>query len=142
MTEKAYLALGCFWGPDEHFSGLRGVVETQVGYSGGEEDNPVYEKLGGHAETIEVEFDPKKISFEEILEHFFAEHNPEIREISRYRSAIFYIGKDQRCEAEKAKAVFEKKIGRSVSTSIEPFGKFFRAEEYHQKYFEKMKGKR
>lgn len=141
MAKKAYLALGCFWGPDEHFGNLPGVIKTQVGYSGGKEDNPAYHNLGSHAETVEIEFDPAEISYREILSNFFQEHNPQAAETPRYRSAIFYIGSEQKREAEAIKSEVEKRLGLSVTTSIEPFGQFFRAEEYHQKYFEKMKNK-
>ena len=137
MTQKAYLAMGCFWGPDEYFSKLKGVVGTRVGYSGGKYKTPTYHVLGGNSETIEIEFDPSLVSFSQILEHFFLEHEPCVPQDDRYRSAIFYLNDDQKKEAEKAKEKFEEKLGKKVLTSIEPFGKFTLAEEYHQKYFQK-----
>lgn len=138
-NQFAYLALGCFWGPDEFFSGLTGVVSTEVGYAGGTTNDPTYYSLGDHAETIKIEFDPQIISYEEILKHFFAQHDPTVHEIARYRSIILYKNNEQKETAERLKAETEKKLGRPIATEIKIFGKFYPAEEYHQKYFEKMK---
>lgn len=137
MTKKAYLAMGCFWGPDDYFSKLEGVSKTQVGYSGGEFENPSYHVIGDSSETIEIEFDPKIISYKEILEHFFKEHDPWVEEESRYRSVIFYLNEDQKAAAKKAVKVYEKGNKRKVATEIEKFRKFTLAEDYHQKYFQK-----
>lgn len=137
--EKAYLALGCFWGPDEYFSRLPGIVKTQVGYSGGKTPAPDYHNIGDHSETIEIEFDPEIITYPEILRHFFSQHNPTKKEIQQYRSVIFYLNKNQEKSALEVKKNIEKELSQSILTSIEPFSKFFRAEEYHQKYFQKIK---
>ena len=137
MSQKAYFALGCFWGPQEHFDNLPGVLDTRVGYSGGEKENPTYHDLGNHAETVEIEFDPEMISYGKLLEHFFMEHDPSAVQIPQYRSAIFYLDEDQHREADGAVQKTEAKLKRKLSTSVEPFKKFYPAEEYHQKYFEK-----
>jgi methionine-S-sulfoxide reductase len=141
MTKKAYLALGCFWGPEEHFGNLPGILKTRVGYSGGTEDHASYENIGGHAETLELEFDPKKISFTEILEQFFMEHDPKFPEVPRYRSIIFYLDANQRKAAEETKEATSKKLRYPLYTEIKKFEKFFPAEKYHQKYFDKLKNK-
>ena len=135
MTQKAYLALGCFWGPQYYFSKLPGVISTRVGYSGGETEDPTYHKLGDHAETLEIEFQPDTISYEEILMHFFIEHEAYSKEPSRYRSAIFYTDDSQKKKAEKALKDFEADSGMKLVTALEPFKKFYLAEEYHQNYY-------
>jgi methionine-S-sulfoxide reductase len=136
MTQKAYLALGCFWGPDEFFSKLKGVKKTLVGYSGGKKVDPTYHDLGDHSETIEIEFNPDEITYEEILEHFFKQHDPRSLKTTQYRSAIFFLDDQQKKAAEEAKKKMEESLGQ-IKTAIEPFGKFYPAEEYHQKYLDK-----
>ncbi|MCH7756772.1 peptide-methionine (S)-S-oxide reductase, partial [Patescibacteria group bacterium] len=103
MVETATFALGCFWGPDDYFSKLPGVVRTRVGYSGGSTENPTYTDLGDHTETIEIEFDPSIISYEELLNHFFKKHNAGIVQSTQYKSAIFTHNKKQYTLAEKRK---------------------------------------
>jgi methionine-S-sulfoxide reductase len=138
MAQKAYLALGCFWGSDEFFSQLPGVIATRVGYSGGKKENPTYHNLGDQSETIEIEFDPKIITYTEILKNFFSQHDPKAQEKTQYLSAIFYLNSEQKKEAETAKEDAEKALGK-ITTVVEPFGKFYLAEEYHQKYFQKLR---
>ena len=140
---------GCFWGVEETFRQLPGVVETEVGYAGGTLANPTYEQLcmhgTGHAEVVRVMFDPKKISYEKLLDIFFSSHNPTCLNYQgpdfgdQYRSVIFYFGEEQKKLAETAKA-FQQKSGnwkRPIVTVIEPAPPFYRAEEYHQKYLMK-----
>jgi peptide-methionine (S)-S-oxide reductase len=147
--EKALFAAGCFWGVEEAFYGTPGVVETQVGYSGGHTEDPTYKQVlthtTGHAETVEVTFDPKKVSYEKLLEVFFRIHNPTTRDRqgpdigSNYRSAIFYRNDKQRDLALAAKENLESS-GRfkvPIVTDISKAGRFWPAEEYHQKYFMK-----
>ena len=139
--QTATFALGCFWGPEDYFSKLKGVAKTVVGYAGGTKKNPSYYDLGDHTETIEITFDPKIISFEELLNHFWKEHDPTEQHVTQYKSAIFYQNKEQFVLAEKSKKEIEKKLGREVATDIEKAAIFYPAEEYHQKYLQKGKGR-
>lgn len=148
----ATLAGGCFWGVEELFRELPGVTSTRVGYIGGNRSEASYEvvKTGktGHAEAIEISFDPAKISYEEILQYFFRLHDPTTvnrqgNDVGRqYRSAIFYHGERQRSAAESVKNLVEKsgKWSKPVITEIVAATDFFAAEEYHQKYLEKNPG--
>ncbi len=139
--QTATFALGCFWGPDDYFSKLKGVIKTRVGYAGGTKKNPSYYNLGDHTETIEITFDPKIISFEELLKHFWKEHDPTEQQVTQYKSAIFYQNEEQKKLAEKSKKEMEKKLGRKIVTEIKKAGTFYQAEEYHQKYLQKGKGR-
>ena len=148
---KATFAAGCFWGVEELFSQVKGVESTQVGYSGGGLDNPTYEDVcsgrTGHAEAIELEYDPSVTSYEELLMIFWNNHNPttinqqgpDIGE--QYRSAVFFHNQEQEDTANKVKEKLQdaatKKFGKKIVTEIIPTKKFFRAEEYHQQYLEK-----
>lgn len=140
-TAKAYFGMGCFWDPDDYFSKLDGVVKTTVGYAGGSQKHPTYEDLGDHTETAAIEFDPAKITYDELLAHFWAEHDPLAKTKTQYRSAIFYANDKQKELAEQSKVAQEQKLGQPVTTAIEPLDKFYRAEEYHQQYYEKLRAK-
>ena len=137
---KAYFAGGCFWCLEAIFQRAKGVSRVTSGYSGGETDNPSYHQIDGHAETVEIEFDSKEISFEQLLDIFFAIHNPTTlnqqgADIGRqYRSAIFYLPK-QKTEVEKALKRAQGLWDDEIVTQIEPFDKFYPAEDYHQNYF-------
>lgn len=147
--EHAMFGAGCFWGVELYFSKLDGVVETEVGYSGGDVKNPSYKQVcsgdTGHAEVVRVKFDPEVISYEELLDHFWKVHDP--TQVNRqgpdfgsqYRTAIFYYNEDQRKAAEAAKERLEKsgKHDRPIATEITEAGEFWRAEEYHQDYLRK-----
>lgn len=151
-TERAYLAAGCFWGIEEVFRTTPGVVSTAVGYMGGHEESPTYERVcagtTGHAETVEIVFDSEKISYEKILELFWKSHNP--TQVNRqgpdvgeqYRSVIFYTSPQQQRIAEESKAAEQRNGGyhAPLATSIEPAQTFWKAEEYHQQYFLKNGG--
>jgi methionine-S-sulfoxide reductase len=151
-TEVAVLAGGCFWGVEEILRGIAGVISTQVGYTGGELDNPGYEQVKkgvtGHAEAVEVTFDPAVLSFEDLLAWFFRLHDPtqmnrQMNDIgTQYRSAIFYQSDAQRDTAERVKARVDKsgKWPKPVVTQVVPAQRFWRAEEYHQKYLVKNPG--
>ena len=151
-TEKAIFAAGCFWGVEELFRQLPGVIGTTVGYTGGKTENPTYEDVcshtTGHAEAVEVEFDPKKISYEKLLEVFWKGHNPTTLNRQgpdvgdQYRSAVFYLNEEQKKIAEKSKEelVEKAKYAEPVVTEVTKAGPFYRAEEYHQKYFLKNGG--
>jgi len=148
---KATFAAGCFWGVEELFNHVKGVESTQVGYIGGEFDNPTYNDVcsgkTGHAEAIQLEYDPSQVSYEELLMIFWNNHNPttinqqgpDIGE--QYRSGIFFHNQEQESVANKVKEKLQdtaiKKFGKKIVTQIVPAKRFFRAEEYHQKYMEK-----
>jgi len=150
--ETATVSAGCFWGTEEFFRKVPGVVETQVGYTGGTMKDPKYEDVSsgktGHAESLELKFDPKKVSYEQILTLFFKMHDPTTLNQqgndagTQYRSAIFYHGKEQKEVAEKLKAKIEKSNAwkAPITTQIAPAGAFYPAEDYHQKYLVKNPG--
>ena len=151
-TETAILAGGCFWGMEDILRKIPGVTATEVGYTGGQLENPRYEdvKTGktGHAEAIRVEFDPAKISYREVLSYFFRMHDPTTLNRqgndlgTQYRSAIFYLSEEQRRTAEEKKREVDLsgKWRRPVVTEIVPASEFFPAEGYHQDYLEKNPG--
>ena len=115
---------------------MEGVLRTQVGYAGGTKKNPTYYNLGDHSETIEIEFDPKKISYKQLIDIFWDNHNATDRPFSRqYASVIFFHSDEQKRIAEETKAQVEARKGRKVYTEIVPAGTFYPAEDYHQKYY-------
>ena len=138
MIHKATFAMGCFWGPDDFFSQLPGVLGTIVGYAGGMKENPIYTNLGDHTETIEIEFDPSVISYKELLEHFWEERDPTASQKRQYKSIIFYHNEGQRREAQASRRQEEQKRSKKTATEIRTAGVFYKAEEYHQKYFQKQ----
>ena len=145
--EIAVLALGCFWGPEIKFGKLEGVVKTEVGYCGGISDNTTYEKVcsgnTNHAEVVKLEFDPVKISYEEILEYFFNIHDPTTLNAqgpdigTQFRSEIFYLNDNQKNIAEKIIEENNSKLAGRVVTKLSPLKNYCKAEEYHQKYLDK-----
>jgi peptide-methionine (S)-S-oxide reductase len=150
--EKATFAAGCFWGVEAAFRKVKGVVETTVGYTGGHFENPTYRDVctdeTGHAEAVEVIFDPTKVSYEQLLDVFWSIHNPTSINMqgldvgTQYRSAIFYHDELQQKAALASKERLSKsgRFKNPVATQIVPASKFYRAEEYHQRYLEKNKG--
>jgi peptide methionine sulfoxide reductase msrA/msrB len=150
--ETAILAGGCFWGMEEIIRKIPGVVKTSVGYTGGSTKDPTYEQVctgaTGHAEAIEVVFDPAKLSYESLLDYFFRMHDPttlnrQHNDVgTQYRSAIFYTSEEQRQTAEKVKAGWDKsgKFKRPITTEVTKASAFYSAEEYHQKYLIKNPG--
>lgn len=144
---KAIFAAGCFWGVQDYFDQIPGVVETVVGYTGGHVQNPTYEQVcthkTGHAEAIQVVFDAEKVSFETLVRQFFRMHNP--TQLNRqgpdigdsYRSAIFYISDEQKNIAEKIKDELAPNFDKPIVTELTEVSEFYKAEEYHQKYTEK-----
>lgn len=140
MEQTATFALGCFWGPDDYFSKLSGVKNTLVGYSGGQKKNPTYEDLDDHTETVEIKFDPDKISYTELLDHFWQEHNPTYPAKTQYKSVIFYHDEEQKKTTQSSKQKAQKKYKMPILTEILPATKFYQAEEYHQKYLQKNRG--
>jgi len=148
-TEQATFGAGCFWGVEAAFRQIQGVTATAVGFMGGRVDNPTYEDVcyrdTGHAEVVEVEFDPARVSYEALLDVFWENHDPttlnrqgpDIGE--QYRSAIFYHSPEQQRAAEQSKEALtrEGRYRRPIVTEITPAAPFYRAEEYHQQYLEK-----
>jgi peptide-methionine (S)-S-oxide reductase len=149
MTEIATFGAGCFWGVEAKFRMIPGVVDAVVGYSNGHTANPTYKDVctdeTGHAEVVQVTFDPAQVSYEKLLEGFWVIHDP--TQMNRqgpdsgkqYRSAIFFQSPEQEAIAKKSKAALEAsgKFRRPIATEITPAGAFYRAEEYHQRYLEK-----
>ena len=144
--EKATLAGGCFWCTEAIFQRLKGVESAVPGYSGGHKENPTYEEVcsgnTGHAETIQIAFDPKIIPYEKLLEIFFALHDPTTLNKqgadigTQYRSAIFYHSLEQKNTAEKIRAQIAPNYENPIVTEIVPFKNFYKAENYHENYFD------
>ena len=149
ITQKAMFGAGCFWGVEATFRKIKGVTDVAVGYAGGKTENPTYEDVcsddTGHAEVVEVNYDPAQVSYEQLLDTFWANHDPTTRNRqgpdvgTQYRSVIFYYTPEQRAAAENSKAQLDKsgRFRRPIVTEIEPAPQFYRAEEYHQRYLEK-----
>ena len=150
--EVATVAGGCFWGMEEIIRKIPGVIETKVGYTGGTTKNPTYKQVctgkTGHAEAVQIIFDPTILSYDKVLDFFFRMHDPttlnrQHNDVgTQYRSAIFYHGEAQKKEAERAKELAQKKGGwkQPIMTEIAPAGEFYSAEDYHQKYLVKNPG--
>lgn len=135
--ETATFGMGCFWGPESRFGSLPGVIRTRVGFSGGTSLNPSYRKMGDHTETVEVDFDPTILSYEEILLHFWNHHYPNRDQYKgrQYISLIRFRSPEQERMVEKVKRQMEQKIGEEIETDIAAFTDFTLAEERHQKYY-------
>jgi peptide-methionine (S)-S-oxide reductase len=147
--EKATFAAGCFWGVEASFRKVNGVVDATVGYTGGHTENPTYKQVctdrTGHAEAVMVEYDPSIVTYDQLLDVFWNIHDPTTPNRqgpdvgSQYRSAIFYHDEDQEAKAVESKEKLQKsgKFRRDIVTEITPASTFYRAEEYHQRYYEK-----
>lgn len=149
MTEKATFGAGCFWGVESTFREVEGVVDAAVGYEGGHTVNPTYKDVctdaTGHAEVIEVDFDPSKVSYDALLQVFWTSHDP--TQVNRqgpdfgtqYRTVIFYHTPEQQQAAQRSKEALEKsgRFSRPIATQIVPAQTFYRAEDYHQQYLAK-----
>jgi peptide-methionine (S)-S-oxide reductase len=149
MTEKATFGAGCFWGVEAEFRKVKGVISTAVGYSGGTLKNPTYQEVcsgrTGHAEVVEVDYDPSQVSYEDLLKVFWENHDP--TQMNRqgpdigaqYRSAIFFHTPEQEAAAKASKEALERsgQYKRPIVTEITPASEFYRAEDYHQQYLEK-----
>ncbi len=151
-TEKATFGAGCFWGVEETFRHVPGVVDTAVGFMGGTTEDPTYSEVctgrTGHAEVVQVTYDPEKVSYRDLLDVFWNAHDPTTPNRQgpdigmQYRSVIFYHTPEQEKEARTSKEEMDRsgRFGRPIVTAIEPAGTFWRAEEYHQQYFAKHGG--
>ena len=147
MTKKATFGAGCFWGVEAAFRQLDGVSATRVGYSGGHTDNPTYEDVcshtTGHAEVVEVTYDPEQVTYDELLQVFWRKHDP--TQLNRqgwdigdnYRSVIFFHDDEQRAAALRSKDAEQENWRAPIVTQIEPAQTFWEAEDYHQQYLEK-----
>jgi peptide-methionine (S)-S-oxide reductase len=147
VERKATFGAGCFWGVEAAFRQLDGVTATAAGYEGGTLENPTYEDVcshtTGHAEVVEVTYDPEQISYEQLLDVFWAKHDP--TQLNRqgwdigdqYRSVVFFHDAEQQAAAERSKAEQQKRFRAPVVTQIEPAQTFYVAEDYHQQYLEK-----
>jgi peptide-methionine (S)-S-oxide reductase len=148
--EKATFAAGCFWGVEAAFRKIEGVTDTKVGYIGGTLSNPTYEDVcthrTGHAEAVQVEFDPSVVTLEELLDAFWRIHDPTTLNRqgpdigTQYRSAIFFHTPEQEASAMSSKGKMQQRLGRPIVTQIVPAETFWPAEEYHQRYLEKHGG--
>jgi peptide-methionine (S)-S-oxide reductase len=146
-TEKAIFAAGCFWGVEAAFRQVEGVQEVTSGYSGGHTERPSYREVcsdrTGHAEVVQVEFDPAKVSYDRLLDVFWQIHDP--TQVNRqgpdvgtqYRSAIFYLTPEQETAAKESREGAQEGLERPIATEITQASTFWPAEEYHQRYFEK-----
>ncbi|HWR35177.1 MAG TPA: peptide-methionine (S)-S-oxide reductase MsrA [Clostridia bacterium] len=145
--ERATFGAGCFWGVEASFREIPGVVDAVVGYEGGSMKNPTYEDVctdeTGHAEVVEVTFDPAKVSYETLVEHFWQTHNPTTLNRqgpdvgTQYRSAIFFHSPEQERVAKESMQKAQARFKSPIVTAIEPAQPFYRAEEYHQQYLAK-----
>ncbi len=147
MEKKATFGAGCFWGVEAAFRQLEGVTGTRVGYTGGTLDNPTYEDVcshtTGHAEVVEVTYDPERVSYEQLLDVFWAKHDP--TQLNRqgwdvgdqYRSVVFVHDQEQQEAALQSKAREQANLSAPIVTQIEPAETFYEAEDYHQQYLEK-----
>jgi peptide-methionine (S)-S-oxide reductase len=147
VTEKATFGAGCFWGVEIEFRNVPGVVDTAVGYEGGALPNPTYEDVcshtTGHAEVVQVEFDPDEVSYDQLLDVFWDVHDP--TQVNRqgpdvgsnYRSVVFFHSPEQEELALASKARAQARFDRPIATEISPASDFWRAEEYHQQYLVK-----
>jgi peptide-methionine (S)-S-oxide reductase len=149
MTETATFGAGCFWGIEAAFRRIPGVIDATVGYSGGHTVNPTYKDVctddTGHAEVVQVTFDPSQVSYDKLLDAFWQMHDP--TQVNRqgpdfgsqYRTAIFFHSPEQKAAAEKSKAALQAsaKFRKPIATEITAAGHFYRAEDYHQRYLEK-----
>lgn len=150
--ETATFAAGCFWSVETAFEKIKGVKKTTVGYIGGKTKNPIYEQVctnkTGHAETVQIIYDPEQITYEQLLETFWNIHDP--TQLNRqgpdvgtqYRSAIFYHNQEQKQIAEQSKKLKQKNLNKKIQTEITSAKEFYPAEEYHQKYLKKQGSKR
>ncbi len=147
--EKATFAAGCFWGVEAAFRQIEGVTATRVGYTGGDFKNPTYKDVcsgtTGHAEAVEVEYDPSKVTYEELLKVFWENHDPTTLNRqgpdvgTQYRSAVFFLTPEQEAAAKASKEKLQKngRYKRPIVTEINPALEFYPAEDYHQQYLEK-----
>ncbi len=149
--KRATFAAGCFWGVEDKFRKMDGVVSTRVGYTGGAPENPDYKQVctekTGHAESVEITYDPERVGYDQLLNKFWSVHNPTTKNRqgpdvgSQYRSAIFYHSREQKKKAIESRNRLEHsgRYDKEIVTEIVPANEFYEAEEYHQQYLEKKR---
>ena len=147
--QKIYFGMGCFWKPEEQYKNIKGILETEVGYTGGYKSKVTYEEVcqgnTGHAEVVKLSFDENVVSFEKILELFFKLHDPTQKDMqfpdvgTQYRSEIFYENDEQKKEAEEVLNEKNSQFDGRIQTNISKIKNYCKAEEYHQRYIEKNK---
>jgi len=137
VLETMTFGMGCFWTPDSRFGAINGVIRTRVGYAGGITANPTYRKIGDHTETIQIDFDPLIVSYEDLLLHFWRNHYPNRDEYKgrQYISLLRYHSDEQKQLIEYVKSEMEQELGEAIETDIAPFENFTLAETRHQKYY-------
>jgi peptide-methionine (S)-S-oxide reductase len=135
------LSLGCFWDPEDYFSKLAGVLSTRVGYTGGSLPYPTYSKLGDHTESVEIVYDSEIISFSSLLEHFWQQHDPTPHQPTQYKSIIFVANEEEKKVAEDSRRKAQSRYSRPILTEIRNVSVLYPAEEYHQKYMQKLRSK-
>ncbi|WP_232321264.1 peptide-methionine (S)-S-oxide reductase MsrA [Sporosarcina ureae] len=135
--EIATFGMGCFWGPEARFGSLQGVIRTRVGYTGGTTVAPTYKTIEDHTETVEIDYDPTSISYEEILLHFWRNHYPNRDQYKgqQYVSSLRFHNQQQKLIIDLVKSEMEKELGEPIETEITPVGHFTLAEDRHQKYY-------
>ena len=147
MIQKALFGAGCFWGVEEHFRNISGIIKTEVGYSGGNTKNPTYENVcyqnTNHAEVLQIDFDDEIISYATLVDEFWKCHDPTTIDRqgldvgSQYRSVIYYFDEFQKIVAETSKGNYQISFNNMIVTEITKADTFYKAEEYHQKYIQK-----
>ena len=149
MIQKALFGAGCFWGVEEHFRKIKGIKKTEVGYSGGNTENPTYESVcyqnTNHVEVLKIEFDDNELSYENLVEEFWKCHDPTTLDRQgpdvghQYRSVIFYLNDHQKNIANRSKEKYQPIFQNKIVTEISQADTFYKAEEYHQQYIQKIK---
>ncbi|MFW5953337.1 MAG: peptide-methionine (S)-S-oxide reductase MsrA [Candidatus Natronoplasma sp.] len=132
--KTATFAMGCFWGPDSLFGAAPGVIRTRVGYSGGKKEDPTYHNLDGHTETIQIDYDQKQISYEQLVKIFWHNHDPTHQNTTQYKAIIFFHDEEQEKIARSSKEKLQEEYSMKIMTELRLFSKFYMAEDYHQKY--------
>lgn len=141
-VETATFALGCFWGGEALFGAVPGVIRTRVGYAGGTKEDPTYYNLGDHTESIQIDYDPERVSFKQLAEIFWNNHNPGSSSFKRqYANILFYHNPRQKEIAQASKKELDKQREGKIFTSIREFNQFYPAEDYHQKYRLRQSGR-
>ena len=142
LQEEAVFGAGSFWNAEDVFSRVHGVIATKVGYAGGTSGHPTFHELADHVEAVHVLYDQRVISYEELVEVFWKIYDSESDHKERYAPCIFYVTDEQRSIAKKSVKSRHERTDKPVKVTIEPLGRFWEAEEYHQHYLAKMRGER
>jgi len=133
-NKVATFALGWFWFPESQYGAVEGVIRTRVGYCGGKKIHPSYHDISDHSESVQIEYDPNRVTYEKLVSLFWDFHNPTYRSSRQYRSAIFYHNTEQEQAAKKSRDEKQRQLGTTIRSDIEPVTEFTCAEDYHQKY--------